>query len=202
MKSESRYNSRKQMTMTMIHTKIRSISERPAPTGTSDRSQLPEKESVETVVPCALGKVRNWDTVGDNVQLHKKKERKIHRLLLRQIQMNSDDTWNPQIPEIKYDVNLEQKERKMWQALVLFSPAFAQNLGLAREALYSVLHRCVKNFQITFVCWQSLAKFCTPWHLWQSHEIVDHCFSASSCKSARSPAWECAPSGSRRTSRQ
>ena len=26
--------------------------------------------------------------------------------------MNSDDTWNPQIPEIKYNVNLEQKERK------------------------------------------------------------------------------------------
>ena len=43
-----------------------------------------KKESVEAVVPCALGKVCNWDTVDDSVQSHKK-DRKKHRLLLRQI---------------------------------------------------------------------------------------------------------------------
>ena len=52
----------------------------------------------------------------------------MHRLLLRQIQMNSDDKWDPQIPEIKYNVNLKQKEGKVWQALVLISPAFVETL--------------------------------------------------------------------------
>ena len=79
-------------------------------------------------MPCALGKVCNWDTVGDR---HiKKRERRIHRLLLRQIQVNSDDKGNPQIPEIKYNVNLKQKEGKVWQALVLISPAFVETLVL------------------------------------------------------------------------
>ena len=41
---------------------------------------------------------------------HIKKERRIHKLLLRQIQMNSDDKGDLQIPEIKYNVNLKQKE--------------------------------------------------------------------------------------------
>ena len=56
-------------------------------------SQPREKESVMTVVPCTLGKVRNWDTVDDSVRSHMnhKKERRIHRLLLRQIQLNSDE---------------------------------------------------------------------------------------------------------------
>ena len=49
-----------------------------------------EKEFVETVVPCTLGKVCNWDTVDDSVQSHKsKKERRIHDLLLRQFLMSS-----------------------------------------------------------------------------------------------------------------
>ena len=46
------------------------------------------------------------------------------RVLLRQIQMNSYEKGNPQIPEIKYNVHLEQKEGKVWQALVLISPTF------------------------------------------------------------------------------
>ena len=35
-------------------------------------SRRSEKESVETVVPCALGMVCNWDTVGDSAQSHEK----------------------------------------------------------------------------------------------------------------------------------
>ena len=51
--------------------------------------------------------MRNWDTVGDNVQSHeKKKERRIHKLLLRQIQMNSADKGNPQIPRDKVGLSL------------------------------------------------------------------------------------------------
>ena len=63
-------------------------------------------------MPCTLGKVRNWDTVSDSVRshIHRKRERRIHRLLLTQIQMNSDEKvlsllWNPQILEIEYTVN-------------------------------------------------------------------------------------------------
>ena len=48
----------------------------------------------------------------------------MHRVLLRQIQMNSYEKGNPQIPQIKYNVHLEQKEGKVWQALVLISPTF------------------------------------------------------------------------------
>ena len=42
-------------------------------------------------MPCALGKVCDGDTVGDSLQSHKKREHRTHRLLLRQIQTNSDD---------------------------------------------------------------------------------------------------------------
>ena len=49
-------------------------------------------------MPCSLGKVCNKDTVDDSVQSQsKKKERRIHRLLLRQIQLNSDAIGKPQI---------------------------------------------------------------------------------------------------------
>ena len=65
---------------------------------------------------CATG------TLLASVCSHRKRERRIHRLLLRQIQMNLDDKENPQIPEIKYNMNLEQKEGKVWQALVLMDP--------------------------------------------------------------------------------
>ena len=97
------------------------------------QSEAREKESVDTVVPCAPGKVCNWDTVGDSLQSHKKKERRIHRLLLTQIQIHSDDKGNPQIPEIKYNVNHKQKEGKVWQALVLISPAFVETLVLREQ---------------------------------------------------------------------
>ena len=40
--------------------------------------------------------------------------------------MDSDDKGNPQIPEIKYSVNLEQKEGKIWQAFALISPTFEE----------------------------------------------------------------------------
>ena len=53
-----------------------------------------------------------------------------HWLLLRQIQVNSDDKGDPQIPDIKYNVNLKQKEGKMWQALVLISLALVETLVL------------------------------------------------------------------------
>ena len=46
-------------------------------------SYLLEKASVDTVVPCAVGKMRNWDTVVGSVQSHEKDRRK-HWLLLRQ----------------------------------------------------------------------------------------------------------------------
>ena len=79
-----------------------------------------KKESVETVVPYTLGKVCNWDNVDD-------------KPLLRQIQMNSDDKvrpllWNLQIPDINFILN--QKERKVWQALVLINQAFVESLIL------------------------------------------------------------------------
>ena len=70
-----------------------------------------------TVVPCTLVKVRNWDTVDDSVRSHmdhKEKERRTHRLLLRQIQLNSVEKvlsllWNPQILVIGYTVSLKTK---------------------------------------------------------------------------------------------
>ena len=59
-----------------------------------------------------------------------KRERRIHKLLLRQIQMDSDDKGDLQIPEIKYNVDLKQQEGKVRQALVLISPAFVETLVL------------------------------------------------------------------------
>ena len=44
--------------------------------------------------------------------------------------MNSDDKGNPQTPEIKCNVNLKQKEGKVWQALVFISPVFVEALVL------------------------------------------------------------------------
>ena len=65
---------------------------------------------------------------------HIKRERRINKLLLGQIQMNSDDKWNPQIPDFKYIVNFQQKEGKVWQTLVLTNTAFVETLVL-REYL-------------------------------------------------------------------
>ena len=61
---------------------------------------------------------------------------------------------------------LDQKERKVSQALVLISPSFIGTLALAisREVLHPF----------------------TP--LAVSHEILDHCFGVSSSKSARDPS--------------
>ena len=47
--------------------------------------------------------------------------------------MNSDDKGDPQIPEIKYNVKLKQQEEKVWQALVLISPAFVESLVLREQ---------------------------------------------------------------------
>ena len=92
-------------------------------------SQHRKEESVETVVPCAVGKVCNWDTVVDSVQSHEKGTKKT-QAVAGMIQMNSDDKGNPQIPEIKYNVNMRRKEGQVWQALVLISPAFVGTLVL------------------------------------------------------------------------
>ena len=54
-----------------------------------------------------------------------KKERRKHRLLLRQIQMNSDDKGNPQIPKIEVQRQPETKGRKS-------VAGSCGNLGLAR----------------------------------------------------------------------
>ena len=96
---------------------------------------------------CALGKVCKWDTVGDSV-------------LLRQIQMNLDEKGNPQVPEIKYNVNLKKRKKSVAGSCAHQSD-LRRNLGLARVASYSVLDPCVRDFWIIFVCWQSLAKFFT-----------------------------------------
>ena len=57
-------------------------------------------------------------------QRSKERERRIHRSLLRQIQLNSDAMGNPQILHNTSTLNLEQKEGEVWQAHKLISPTF------------------------------------------------------------------------------
>ena len=72
------------MTMTMTHSdKVHQHQSAAWPNGHEGRGHNPAKKSVETVVPRALGKVCNADTVVDSVQSQKKKERRRHKLLLR-----------------------------------------------------------------------------------------------------------------------
>ena len=63
------------MTMTMTHSeKVNQHQSAAWPCRHEWRDHnLAKKESVEAVVPCALGKVCNWDTVDDSVQSHKKR---------------------------------------------------------------------------------------------------------------------------------
>ena len=81
--------------MTMTHTQVKStnISQRPGLTSVSEVVLSPQKKkSDETGVPCTLGKVCNWNTVDDNVQSHdSKKERRMHKLLLGEVHLYSDD---------------------------------------------------------------------------------------------------------------
>ena len=63
------------------------IRQRPGLSGVSEGVITPRKESDKAVVPCALGKVSNCDTVDDSVQSQKKEERRNHRLLLTQVKM-------------------------------------------------------------------------------------------------------------------
>ena len=165
------------------HTQKRStnISQRPDPTGMSEGFITQRKRICWDC--CAL---RSWQGVQmghccRQCAVTWERERRIHSLLLRQIQMNlddkanpqiqiqmnSDDKTNPQIPKIKYNVNLKQKRRKSVTSSCAHQSGLRKNLGLARVASYSVQDPCVRNFWIIFVCWQSLAKFFTTSCRWQ-----------------------------------
>ena len=138
-----------------------SISQRPGPTDMSERGHNLAKKNLLRLLCLALLARCATGTLLTTVCSHinRKKERRIHRLLLRQIQMNSDDKvrswlWNPQIPEIKYNFNLQQKEEKVWQALVLNSqsnfvfcsgsmrqefPDYLRLLAISREVLHHLM---------------------------------------------------------------
>ena len=86
--STSTTHARRSMTMTMTMTHSEKVNPHQSaawPYWHGRRGHNPtKKESVEAVVPCALGKMCNWDTVDDSVNSHKKDRRK-HRQLLRLI---------------------------------------------------------------------------------------------------------------------
>ena len=58
------------LTRTMTHSEKINQRQSEGPTDLSAGSLPREKESVMTVVPCTLGKVRNWYTVDDSVRSH------------------------------------------------------------------------------------------------------------------------------------
>ena len=103
----------------------------------------PQKESDETGAPCTYRKACNRDTVDDSVQSHKSRRKKgnwSHKLLLRQIQMNSNDknavVWqrilesSDSVQHIKTlgtrkhgsQANTRQGRRQEWQVPKLISP--------------------------------------------------------------------------------
>ena len=126
-----------------------------------------KKESGETVVPCALGKVCHWDTVADSVQSRKEK--------------NEEDTgscwdkfkWLRATRESSDSGNQGQRQpwtkgRKSVAGSCAHHSSLRRNVGLARVASYSGQDPCVRSFWIIFVGWQSLAKFFTTSCRWQS----------------------------------
>ena len=80
-------------------------------------------------MPCALGKVCNWDTVVDSVQSQKKKGTKKTQAVAEK---NSNEFGRQRASSDSitrvHRHSLEQKEGKVWQALVLISPAFVETL--------------------------------------------------------------------------
>ena len=85
-----------------------------------------EKESVMTVVPCTLGKVRDWDTVDDSVHSHVNKKKKKTTNTQASAETISTEfgrkkvlalQWNPHILENEYPVYLKKKEGKVWKSV-------------------------------------------------------------------------------------
>ena len=77
------------MTMTLTHSeKVNQHQSETWPYGLERRGHNPvKKESVQTDMPCSIGKVCNPDTVDDSAQSHMSNEN--IRLVLRQIHLNS-----------------------------------------------------------------------------------------------------------------
>ena len=93
----------------------------------SDGVITPRKKNLLRLLCLALLARRANGTVCSHI----KKERRKHRLLLRQIGMNADVQWES--TDSRSQLRFKQKEGRVWQALLLISPAFVETL---RETLF------------------------------------------------------------------
>ena len=97
----------------------------------------------------------------------KKRERRVHRLLLRQIQMNSDERGSVTSVESSDsgDRAHNQPQTKGWKSVAgscAHQSDLHRNLVLVRVTSCSVLNPCVKNFRISFIGTLVLREPLTP----------------------------------------
>ena len=113
-------------------------------------------------MPCTLGKVCNRHTVDDMVQTHKSKKGTKDTQAVAETNSNEfGRQGSVTAVESSDSIQLQPqtKGKKSVAGSCALQSGLRRNLDLVRVTSYSVLDRCVKNFWISFVSWQSLTKF-------------------------------------------